>query len=342
MNIENIFTQAVGHDVESLRNYLLGNPGKPFLAVGSGGMYGVAEFVTLMYCSRSGLARTLTPLEFNSVSDEVLGESKILLFSAGGHNNDIKFAAKRALSLNPEGSACLCLHGGEKNKLIPLFAKAGASQRVFCFDSNVHDGFVSCDTPLMCYAILTKVFSNSSNFASLAESHDRYFSVVTASGEDLGTESLAGVEHFTILNAGWGAPVAELLEGKFVESGWASGQVTDYRNYCHGRFIFTSNHLANSAVVMLISPREKALSARILAFLPKDTKVVLIETGKDGPEAGLDLAVKMTGFFEKAAESVGVNPDSPKNPGRIDKRAPIWVPFAADLKKAGPLKTGSR
>ena len=342
MNISNIIFQAEGHNIESLRSYLLDNPEKPLLAVGSGGMCGVAEFVSLMYSSRSGLARPLTPLQFNSVGDEVLKGSKILLLSAGGHNNDIEFAAKRALSVNPEGSACFSLHGGERNKLTPLFAKAGVPQRDFCFNSYVHDGFVSCGTPLMYFAILTRVFNPAFDIADLAESQDVSFRIESASGETLGLDSLAGVDHFTILNAGWGTPVAVLLEGKLVESGWASGQVTDFRNYCHGRFIFTSNHLGDSAVVMLVSPREKALSARIRSFLPKDTKVVVIETGLNGPEAGLDLAVKMTGFFEAAAGSAGVNPDSPKNPGRMDKRVPMWIPFVADLKKAGPLKTEGR
>ena len=339
MNIQNIFSQAESHNIKSLRSFILDSPEKPLLAVGSGGMCGVGEFVSLMYSSHCGLARPMTPLAFNSVGDEVLKRSKILLLSAGGHNNDIEFAARRALSLNPEGTACVCLYGGERNKLKPLFAKAGASQRYFCFDSSVHDGFVSCGTPLMYFALLTRVFSPASDIISpLVKAQDRSFSIESASGEALGLESLNGVDHFTILNAGWGAPVAELLEGKLVESGWASGQVIDYRNYCHGRFIFTSNHLGDSAVVMLISPREKALSARIRSFLPKDTKIVVIETVKEGPEAGLDLAVKMTEFFIKAAESAGVNPDSPRNPGRIDKRVPMWVPFVADLKKAGPLK----
>lgn len=262
-----------------------------------------------------------------------------ILSQAEGHNNDIAFAARRALSVNPEGSACLCLHGGERNKLKPLFAKAGASQRDFCFDSHVHDGFVSCETPLMYFAILTRVFGPASDIDAIAEPQDSGFRVESASGGALGLDSLAGVDHFTILNAGWGTPVAELLEGKLVESGWASGQVADYRNYCHGRFIFTSNHLGDSAVAMLVSPREKALSARIRSFLPKDTKVVVIETGLEGPAAGLDLAVRMTGFFEAAARRAGVNPGSPKNPGRMDKRIPMWIPFVADLKKAGPLKT---
>ena len=33
----------------------------------------------------------------------------------------------------------------------------------------------------------------------------------------------------------------------------------------------------------------------------------------------------------------GLDPTSPKNPGRIDKRVPMWVPFIAEMKKNRPL-----
>lgn len=28
---------------------------------------------------------------------------------------------------------------------------------------------------------------------------------------------------------------------------------------------------------------------------------------------------------------------SPSNPGRIDKRVPMWVPFVSEMRKNGPL-----
>ena len=54
-------------------------------------------------------------------------------------------------------------------------------------------------------------------------------------------------------------------------------------------------------------------------FLFSNPSEPLIATGSGGAETG-------------------VNPESPGNPGRIDKRKPIWVPFMAALKKQGPLR----
>lgn len=334
-DIIKILSQAETFNTDSLRNFLIANPEKPLIAVGSGGMVGVAQFVSLLCGARQALGRAMTPLEMNSLSDETLSRVKILFLSKGGHNNDIEYAAKRCLSVNPANSACMCLSSGEKNKLRPLFEKAGASERDFLFDSDVHDGFVSEGSPLMYFAIIAKAFGV---LGQLGREGDKAgIRLQTKGGKVLSADEFKAVRHFTVLSAGWGSPVAELLEGKFVESGWATADVSDYRNYCHGRFIFTSNHLSDSSVVMMISPREKALSERILSFLPEDTKLVLIETALDSPAAPLDLLISTSLLFSQLCESVGVNPDSPKNPGKIDKRKPMWVPFTAELKKTGPL-----
>lgn len=332
-DIKNILSQAETHNTEALRSFLTTNSEKPLIAVGSGGMAGVAQFVSLLYGAMSGLGRAMTPLEMNSLSDETLSRVKVLLLSKGGHNNDIEFAAKRCLAVNPSGTACMCLSSGEKNKLRPIFAKAGASLRDFRFDCEVHDGFVSEGSPLMYLALFAKALG----VLDQVKAENIGVKFQTNAGQALCADDFKAVQHFTVLSAGWGSPVAELLEGKCVESGWASAQLSDYRNYCHGRFIFTSNHLEDSAVVMLVTPREKALSERIRSFLPEGTKLILVETVIDSPAASMQLLIGTTLLFAELCRIAGVNPDSPKNPGKIDKRVPIWIPFVAELKKIGSL-----
>ena len=61
------------------------------------------------------------------------------------------------------------------------------------------------------------------------------------------------------------------------------------------------------------------------------------EFPKDESEACLDLLLQMKAFFSDICDAAGANPASPANPGRIDKRKPIWTPFVDDLKRSGPL-----
>ena len=91
---------------------------------------------------------------------------------------------------------------------------------------------------------------------------------------------------------------------------------------------------------MFVSPREKDIAARTRKFLPASTKLVIIETDADAPEASLDLLIRSSAFFFDLCGVTGTNWASPKNPGKIDKRQPMWVPFMAEMKRIGPLTLG--
>ena len=294
-------SQASEADVTPLRNFLFSNPEKPLVTTGSGGAESVADFAALLYGARGGVGTAVSPpYTLNSYSDAALKTAKLLLVSAGGHNNDIAFAAKRALYVNPVESASFTLSQGERNEVRKLFLKTSSELSLDIPGTRTHDGFVSTGTPLMFFALLCRAFNP---------------------GCELGKYS--------------GMPLN--LEGKLTESGLATAMVSDYRNYCHGRFIFTSNHLEDSAVVMLVSPRERDIVERTRKFLPAQTSLVIIETEEDTPEAALDLLVRTTAFFFELCEATGTNHESPSNPGRMDKRVPIWVPFISGMKKNGPL-----
>lgn len=301
ISLRDIMSQASEADVTPLRNFLFSNPEKPLVTTGSGGAESVADFAALLYGARGGVGTAVSPpYTLNSYSDAALKTAKLLLVSAGGHNNDITFAAKRALDVNPVESASFTLSQGERNEVRKLFLKASSELSLDIPGTRTHDGFVSTGTPLMFFALLCRAFNP---------------------GCELGKYS--------------GMPLN--LEGKLTESGLATAMVSDYRNYCHGRFIFTSNHLEDSAVVMLVSPRERDIVERTSKFLPAQTSLVIIETEEDTPEAALDLLVRTTAFFFELCEATGTNHESPSNPGRIDKRVPIWVPFISGMKKNGPL-----
>ena len=108
--------------------------------------------------------------------------------------------------MNPVESASFTLSQGERNEVRKLFLKASSELSLDLPGTRTHDGFVSTGTPLMFFALLCRAFNP---------------------GGELGKYS--------------GIPLN--LEGKLTESGLATAMVSDYRNYCHGRFIFTSNHL---------------------------------------------------------------------------------------------------
>lgn len=335
--LQAVIGQTVTADLEPVRNFLLSNPSEPLIATGSGGAETAAQFATLLYGARDGVAVSVTPYTLNSYSDETLKTAKILLVSKGGRNNDIVFATRRALEINPGRTASVNFSDSDRNEARKLFHKAGSDKSFVIPMKDVHDGFVSTGTSLSFFALFTRVFQPDVDLEKYRTLPEHPFTIRRNDGTALSAEDFRPVRNYIILHGSWGRPVAGNLEGKLVECGLASAGVYDYRNYCHGRFIYTSNHLEDSAVVLLISPREQDIVARTRAFLPPDTKLVVIETGHDAPEASLDLLIRSTEFYHSVCVASGVNPESPCNPGRIDKRKPIWVPFMARLRKQGPL-----
>lgn len=336
-SLAGIVSQVGTADVTAIRQFLFSNPSQPLVATGSGGCESSGDFLALLYGARGGMAQAVTPYTFNSFSDNALRTAKIVLLSKGGHNNDIIAATRRALEVNPAGTASINFSDSDRNEALKLFRKAGAPNTFVPSVHGTHDGFVSVGTSIAYFALLTKVFQPGVDLGKYMEAPQKSFTFCLNDGTPLGPDDFKSVRSYVLLHGSWGRPVASNLEGKMVESGLAPAIVCDYRNHCHGRFIWESNHLDDTAVVMFISPRERDIAERTRKYLPASTKLVLIETVEDAPEASLDLLVRATEFFRVACEATGVNPESPANPGRIDKRVPISIPFVAEMRKNGPL-----
>lgn len=336
--LQAVIDQTLSADLNPIKNFLVTNPGEPLIATGSGGAETAGDFAALLYGARGGVATSVSPYTLNSYGDAALKTAKILLISKGGHNNDIVFATRRALDVNPEKTVAINFSDSDRNEARKLFLKAGSDKTFIVPMKNVHDGFVSTGTSLSYFAIFTKIFQPDVDLEKYKTLSERPFTLCLNDGTPLTPEDFKEVHSYIALQGSWGRPVADNLEGKLVECGLAQVGVYDYRNYCHGRFIFTSSHLEDSAVVLFVSPREKDIAARTRAFLPATTKLIIIETEHDAPEASLDLLIRSTEFFHTLCSVTGVNPESPKNPGRIDKRKPMWVPFMAEMKKQGPLQ----
>lgn len=336
--LQAVIDQTLSANLDPIQDFLFSNPSEPLIATGSGGAETAGEFAALLYGARGGVATSVSPYTFNSFSDTALKTAKILLVSKGGHNNDIVFATRRALSVNPGKTAAINFSDSDRNEARKLFLKAGSDKTFVVPMKNVHDGFVSTGTSLSYFALFTRIFQPGADLEKYKTIPEHPFTLCLNNGTPLSPADFKPVRSYVILNGSWGRPVANNLEGKLVECGLAPASVYDYRNYCHGRFIFTSNHLEDSAIILLVSPRERDIVARTRAYLPATTKLVIIETEHDAPEASLDLLIRSTGFYHVLCTTTGVNPESPANPGRIDKRKPIWVPFMAELKRTGPLR----
>lgn len=326
----NILLWAKEQDISRFKSFLENESTKPLICIGSGGSFSTCKFISLMYSTRKGLGTAMTPYSVYSISEDVLHDCKILLVSNKGNNADITAIARRCMTLNPEWTANLTTTDGEKNELKKIIP----SKNSFNYNSGIEDGFVSINSVTATYALALKVFKGD-------------FVIDFNNLEDTGIFDYRDIKHYIVLYGGWGEPAALDFESKIVESGIATCAVSDYRNFCHGRFILPCNHCGSekndaipddSAIVMIMTPRELPFAARIRNFLPDKCKKIILETTANGAEATLELMLQASCLAGHIATQNKINPLSTPNYSHIDKRYPKRIPFISDLKKSGQLK----
>jgi ADP-ribosylglycohydrolase/predicted NAD-dependent protein-ADP-ribosyltransferase YbiA (DUF1768 family) len=325
-------------DTGRFREWLLRDRIRPLICLGNGGKH--TTFPALLYQMMSSIGKSATPLEFATMSPEAISNSKVLILSNGGANPDIKYATKRAAKYNKNNTACFTFTDTDDNIMVKTFGL----EQSFVFKNDFYDGFISIRSKILTYALLYKAFSGDTSFADKIRGIGQYKVEINKKGS---LPRWSNINHFNVLYGSYGEPVAHDIESTMVEGGIASVQLTDYRNFCHGRFIFGSNHCANKKVkttdvctILLISPREEKIAREIREkALPDNMPIVEIRTELDNPLATIQLLIDaLTFVFNVAERCFDINPNSPKNYSAIDKRIPKnSIPFAQELSRLGEL-----
>ena len=329
---------AEGADVTGLSEWLLKDTERPLICVGSGGKR--TSYGSFLYEIVANVARTVSPLEFAAMAPSVIQKSKILLLSTSGDNMDVKHAANRALEYNAEHTACITFSDSEENAVL----KKMKGRNCFLFKNDFKDGFISIRGKFLLYALFYKAFSGKDKFSDLLRYDGDYTYEVNKSGD---LADLSKVTNFCILYGSYGKPVADEIEAIMAEAGVASVTVTDYRNFCHGRFIYPGNHTqckrvaeTDVCMLMLITPRERKLANGVRKVAMADnTPVGEIETDRKDALASIQLLIDALAFLFKYSEKHhDVNPNDPANYSGIDKRKPkSSVAYVTDLVSFGEL-----
>lgn len=338
---------AEKQDVERLSQYLLESANVPLYCFSSGGSSASNDYLALLYESNKGMAKSLTPLAMASISDEALKTAKIIITSGGGHGCDEEYTVNRAAAVNPQGVCGITSKNDGKNVIINTLK--GITNNWFLFNTPRMEGFLGTDSIIAMFGIFYKAFTKDKNFVSkldfdLTPSHCYSY----APRVEGNIPSIKDIKNYIVLYSGWSRPIAQDFESKMIESGIASVQLCDYRNFCHGRFIFISKHLEDSAFLLFLTPRDKEYAKRLILdgktfrgkidVFPKNTAIIKIETKFDSPLASIDLMIKSQVCFNDIAKATRFSDDddpcNPDNPCGIDKRFPRSLDWGdmSDLK----------
>lgn len=352
LRIKEALEWAEKQNIDRLRRFLTDNSNIPLYCFSSGGASSALEYVALLYESNKSMAKALTPLMMASISDEALRASKILITTTKGDGHDAIYTSKRAALINPQGTAAIVRTCGADNQVIKTLKKVTTNWFVYKWIKLGGKPFIATIETICKFGLFYKAFTNDSDFVSKLDidlTPNACFTYKARIEGDVPT--LDNIKNYIVLYSGWSKPVATDFECKMIESGFASVQLCDFRNFTHGRFIFLSKHLSDSVLVLFLTPREIQFAKDLILesvtwkdktdVFPMNTPIVTIKTEHDSPLASIDLLIKMYVFFDEVAKAFGDEPCDPENPCSIDRRFPRNTPFK-NLLEMGALNQGNQ
>lgn len=297
---------AEEQDVSILSEFLfVENRQTPLVCVGSGGSLSACHYAAQLYQQRNGvLAEAMTPLQLMYSGREIIRNSKLLFLSASGKNKDILNAIKYGIKYNETGMMSLTLR--KNNPTEELLASHSKVLR-WCQDiPSEKDGFLATNSLIATFTLLCKA----------AEGSD--FQVPSFKYQDLKPETwnleLSPIQNFLVLYGAAGEPVAWDIESKFTEAALGSAQLSDYRNFGHGRHHWFAKRKENSCIIALISPVEKDLAIKTIKSLPADVSVICMETDLESSTAAIDLLLQSFHFVNELGKARGIDPGRPGVP----------------------------
>ena len=144
--------------------------------MGHGGSHSSASYAALLYGTNCGLSKVVTPYQCNSLSDDTLRNSKLLLVSKSLENQDAVYVADRLARVNPAYS-CAVTMTHKENANMKRMKKANPNGLVnIPFD--LPEGFISVNGTFAYFSLLYKAFTGDADFASKLHVFKEYNLVV--------------------------------------------------------------------------------------------------------------------------------------------------------------------
>ena len=289
----------------------------PMIFVGSGGSLSASIFGEQLVLRMLGrVAKAVAPFDFEGINN--LNENSVVwLLSYGGKNPDIMGAAIKVAELHIKN--CIVLTGARDSKLAN-FAKDHSWTTIFL--KAEERGFVSTIGMLAMVSALTgllaseKDLENISDFfvedglVKLSKNADRISKGLVANFNNIDSS------HIIALGSGWGWPGMIDFESKIVEGGVCTIEVSEIKNFTHGRYINALYHRQNRQFIVFQSPSENEIAGyffkRLKRYFPQ--RFDILRTDFPGVQGALDLVIQSMYLAFRLGDKSGRNLLRPRYP----------------------------
>lgn len=294
----------------------------PLIAVGSGGSLSGADYVVQLHQSLySGIATTMTPLEF-SQRINVRKDVAVFFLSASGRNPDIVSATRVAALSEPSRLIALCMRRG--SKVASLADRYNLIELIECENPIGKDGFLATNsllaTGLLTYRGYRKLSDSSSRqFPALPKTYRKFMGISGKASVDVEARKalyapLWNRNHLVVLHSPSTKAAAIDMESKFTEAALGTVQIADFRNFAHGRHHWMAKRASETAILVFVSEEDRELARKTVNLIPPDIPRVNVEISASGPLAGLSALNEVLYVVASAGKARGIDPGRPGVP----------------------------
>lgn len=281
-------------NIAALRADLTGGPA---VFVGAGGALACAKLAAELherYCG--SMARAVTPLEvaIQPPPDYVT----VVLISARARHLDTPAAATAVLRAGTR--KLLLLTQRPREELTGVLADSAVSYH-YVPNSNGYDGFLATGSLLATAVLLVRAYAPKSALPDQLPS--------------LGIEEPPELRRrLLVMSAPGAAAPASDLEARFSETGLADIELTDYRNFGHGRHYGFMRRLNETTIIALSTPESLSIAERTMKVLPDEAHIIHLHSSLPWPSSALDLLVRTAQLLQPSASRAKVDPAKPSVP----------------------------
>ncbi len=283
----------------------------PTVYIGSGGSYTSAVFGAQLHTLLTAkLSRAVTPFEARAISKwRDLGA---MVLSGGGNNPDVVGTFKYLVTEEPAVLGIICSRLGSK-----LSAKVQRFAHVEMTEAEPpigKDGFLATNSLLSACVLLYRAYCEV--FGRTEGLPNAYEDFVPATAMKTDAESVAVLQSSSllVLYGPTSTAVAVDLESKVNEAGLGDIQITDYRNFAHGRHTGLAAKARDCSVLAFVAHEDERIATQTLELIPRSIPRLTIRLPFRGPKGAISAVAAGLHLVGARAKLLGVDPGKPQVP----------------------------
>ncbi len=314
--------------------------------VGSGASLSVATFGSMLV-NHLGKAFSIPTTPYDYISFSKPGSTAILV-SYSGRNPDIISALHRARDI---GSDRIHILTGDPESNLAREGRLIANASIHVMPAKVSDsGFVSTQGMLSSVAFLIGLVSKSVdvNIEKLLSFFqlEKLTQIFGEAKKDAATavgsiwqsfDEMTDRPHIVALGSGWAWPAVVDLESRITEGAVSTIEVSELKNYTHGRYLNAYRNKGSRLFVLFGLPSDQRLVRFLYEKLSRDFPVMTCVSKEDPPVAIVDLLVRELYLSSEISKRLNMDIAKawhfPKESRGLFSWGPIYSPSSKKLEE---------